>query len=68
MYLCFSYDQGFFFPTLGHLKNYKISWTHKNQNIHDVLSNKRKNSLQFIFLGASNLSQMCSVATINNYF
>jgi hypothetical protein len=56
---------------LGHLKISKISWIHtrkKNQNIHDVLSNKRKNSLQFSLWGASNLSQVCSLASINNYF
>jgi hypothetical protein len=60
-----------FSPSLGHLKFSKISWIHirkKIQNIHDVLSNKRKKSLQFIFLGASNLSQVCSFASINNYF
>jgi hypothetical protein len=51
MYLCFFCDQGFFFPTLGHWNNSKISWIHlrkKNQNIHDVFSNKRKTSLQFL--------------------
>jgi hypothetical protein len=60
--------KAFFFPTLGHLKNSKISWIHireKNQNICDVFSNKRKNFPPFLFfLGASNLSQGCSLVSI----
>jgi hypothetical protein len=41
-----------FFPTLGHLNNSKISWIHirkKNQSIHDVFSNKKKNFPPILF-------------------